>query len=81
MECNECALYQKDIVIHRNMLYTETIKYYIYIPFTLVHILGKPVCKRSEANYTSLPEIMHRYSSGTTHVNISLSLQGIKDYI
>ena len=56
--------------IKRTLLYRETIKYYIYIPFTLVHILGIPVCKRSEANYTSLPKIMHRYSSSILKIQL-----------
>jgi len=51
------------LYIKRTVLLTETMNSDIYIPFTLVHILGIPVLHlRNEANYTYLPELTHRYS-------------------
>jgi len=50
---------------------TETMNSDIYIPFTLVHILGTPVHNlRIEAICTSLPELMYRYSSGILKIQL-----------
>jgi len=48
------------LYIKSTVLLTETMNSNIYIPFTLMHILGTPVLNfRSEPNYTSLPELTH----------------------
>ena len=61
-----CVLYIKGTVLLR-----ETMNSDIYIPFTPVHILGIPVHNlRTEANYTSLSELMHRYSSGILEIQL-----------
>jgi len=53
------------LYIKATVLLRETMNSDIYISFTLVYILGIPIHNlRIEANYTSLPEIMHRFYSG-----------------
>ena len=65
MECNECPLYQRDSVTQRKINSGN------YIQFALVHIMGIPVRNlRTEANYTSLPEIMHKYSSAILTIQL-----------
>ena len=47
----------------------------IYVWFPLVNYLGKSVHDlRIEANYTSLPEPMHRHSSGILKIQITWKL-------
>jgi hypothetical protein len=54
------VLYIKETVLLREKTNSD-----IYIPFAVVNILGIPVLTfRTEGNYTSLPELMHRQSSG-----------------
>jgi len=63
------------LYIKRTVLLTETMNSNIYIPFTLVHILGIPVLNLwSEANYTSLPELTHRYSSDILQIQLMRTL-------
>jgi len=50
----------------------------IYIPFPLVHHFRVSVHNlRIEANYTSLPELMHRHSSGILKIQIMQKLHFI----
>ena len=49
----------------------QTMNSEIYISFSLVNYLGKSVHDlRIEANYTSLPELMHRHSWGILKIQI-----------
>ena len=49
----------------------ETMNSEIYVSFPLVNYLGKSVHDlRIEANYTSLPELMHRHSWGILKIQI-----------
>jgi hypothetical protein len=60
------VLYIKETVFLREKMNSD-----IYIPFTLVYIFGIPVLNlRIVANYTSLPELMHRYSSSILKIQL-----------
>ena len=51
--------------IKGTVLHSETMNSEIYVPFSLVHYLGKSVHDLTiEANNTSLPELTYRYSWG-----------------